>query len=251
MFGLIFLCAFALMGLTVRRRSAEAADAARLAALKEQEAAEETRLARADERARIAREIHDVVAHSLSVMIVQAGAAEQVVRASPDRAIDPLRTVQETGRAALGEMSALLGILREGREDVATAPQPGIDALPDLLEEARGAGLAVDLDVSGRRCAVPAGVGLAVYRVVQEALTNSRKHAGPSVPVRVELSYLPDAIAVSVIDGGNGPSLDHHGGHGLIGMRERVETYDGSLEAGPEPDGGFAVRVRIPVTADA
>jgi signal transduction histidine kinase len=250
-FGLVFLAAFAFMGATVRRRSAEAAEASRLAVLKERELADESRRAREEERARIAREIHDVVAHSLSVMIVQAGAAEQVVRADPERAIGPLQAIQQTGRAALGEMSALLGVLREGPEDIGLAPQPGIDTLPSLLEEARHAGLSVELEVTGTERDLPAGVGLTIYRVVQEALTNARKHGGPSTRVRVELAYLPDSVRVNVIDHGVGQQTEPRGGHGLIGMRERVEIYAGSLEAGPCPNGGYAVRMSIPALVPA
>jgi signal transduction histidine kinase len=245
-FGMIFVVAFTAMGITVRRRTAEAAAGARRQANHEHELEDASRTARQDERGRIARDIHDVIAHSLSVMIVQAGAAEQVVRNDPERAVEPLQIVQETGRAALGEMSVLLNVLRSGSDMAGLAPQPGIDSLPTLLDEARGSGLPVEFATSGDQRAIPAGVGLTVYRVVQEALTNARKHAGPQTSVRVELGYSPEAVAVSVIDSGGQPTVDHNGGHGLVGMRERVESYAGTLYTGPEASGGYGVHASIP-----
>jgi signal transduction histidine kinase len=251
-FGMIFLVAFTAMGVTVRRRTSEAAAAATRAANHEHELADASRRAREDERGRIAREVHDVIAHSLSVMIVQAGAAEHVLRNDPARAVEPLQTVQETGRAALSEMSVLLNVLRTGTDETSLAPQPGLDELPILLDEVRESGLPVEFETTGEEREVPAGVGLTVYRVVQEALTNTRKHAGPGTSVRVEVEYQPDAVAVSVIDSGGGSrNIDHSGGHGLVGMRERVESYAGTLRTGPESSGGYGVHALIPVPVTA
>jgi signal transduction histidine kinase len=199
----------------------------------------------ADERARIARELHDVIAHSVSVMVVQAGAAEQVVGSSPERAVEPLRAVQETGRQALVEMTRLVGLLREHDEELGLSPQPSLDDLDALLMHVRDAGLPVDLRVEGTPRDVPLGVALSAYRVVQEALTNALKHAGHA-RADVVLRWHPNLLEVEVLDDGPGASSSHSGGHGLIGMRERVAVFGGQFDAGPREGGGFLVRASLP-----
>ncbi|MFN2466821.1 MAG: sensor histidine kinase [Gaiellaceae bacterium] len=239
-FALVFIAGAWATGQVVRARTARIGELEVLAEQRERAAA-------ADERRRIARELHDVIAHSLSVMVVQAGAAEQVLRADPDRALEPLRVVQETGRRALSEMSRLLGVLREHGEELGLAPQPGLDDLAALVEEARATGLPVELDTEGTRRSLPLGVELSAYRIVQEALTNARKHAGEA-RARVTLRYGEDALEVEVVDDGRGGGQSRDGGCGLVGMRERVALYGGSLEAGARPGGGFGVRARLPLT---
>jgi signal transduction histidine kinase len=246
-FAFVFLAAMWLMGLTVRRRTARAVQLELTTAELRRHNDDEVRRATTAERLRIARELHDVVSHSLTVMVVQADAAEQVLARNPAGAAEPLRSVQRVGREALGEMARLLGILREGGEEVGLAPQPDIGELPRLVDQARRAGLDVDLDVNLDHSSLPAGMSLAVYRIVQEALTNTAKHAGP-VPVRVSIGMDDAQVKIDVIDSGTGGTgREQGGGHGLVGMRERVAVYAGSLHAGHQPGGGFAVHARLPL----
>jgi signal transduction histidine kinase len=214
----------------------------------ERERAEQTRAAVAEERKRIARELHDVIAHSVSVMTVQAGAARLVLDAQPERADAPLRVVEQTGHQALAEMGRLLGILREGEGEVAFARQPGMADLDALIEQARQAGLSVELAVDGNRAELPPGVDLAAYRVVQEALTNALKHAGPT-HAQVTVRFGRKALDLEIRNDGRVASNGDRGGHGLVGMRERVGLYGGELEAGPRTGGGYTVRARLPVEA--
>jgi signal transduction histidine kinase len=235
-----------LFALLLARRGRRAAAAEQRAVQLERDHEERARAAAAAERARIARELHDVVAHSVSVMTVQAGAARLQLPDHPERAVPPLLAVEETGRQALAEMRRLLGILREdgGRE---LAPQPRLTDLPALAEGARQAGLQVDLTVEGATRPLPAGVDLAAYRIVQEALTNTLKHAGP-VHANVVVHYEPDALRLDIRDDGDVPPSPSDGsGHGLPGMRERVHLYGGQLQAGPDPRGGFTVTARLPL----
>jgi signal transduction histidine kinase len=208
----------------------------------------EAELAAAQERARIARELHDVVAHGLSLMVVQAEAAEEMLTRSPEAAAQPLRRVQDTGRQSLAEMRRLLGVLRSaGDEAASTAPQPSLNRLPDLVQEAADVGLTVTVDIEGQPAELPLGVELAAYRVVQEALTNTRRHAHART-ARVRLSYSPEALRVEVTDDGTGIGVHPNpAGHGLIGMRERAALYGGSLDAGPRADGGFRVVAVLPL----
>jgi signal transduction histidine kinase len=203
----------------------------------------------AEERARIARELHDVIAHSVSVMVVQAGAAEEVLKRDPAAAVEPLRSVQETGRQALVEMSRLVGLLRDDSPELGLAPQPRLQELPALVDQVREAGLPVELRVEGAGRTLPLGVELTAYRVVQEALTNALKHAGDA-RASVRVSYEPAALELEVRDDGAGSANGHVGGHGLAGMRERVSVFGGEMTAGPVPGGGFAVRVRLPLEAE-
>jgi signal transduction histidine kinase len=211
---------------------------------------EERLVAVADERARIARELHDVVAHSVSVMVVQAGAAEEVLSRHPERALEAVRAVQDTGRQALVEMSRLLGLLRDDHAELGLAPQPGIGTVDALVAQVREAGLPVELLVEGNPGHVPLGIDLSVYRVIQEALTNALKHAGDA-RAEVRLRYGGDALEVEIVDDGRGSANGHVGGHGLAGMRERVAVFGGEFAAGPRPEGGFSVRARLPLQESA
>lgn len=211
-----------------------------------------TRLAVAEERVRIARELHDVVGHSLSVIILQANGGEYAFEHDAGRAREALRTIGVTGRDALEEIQALVEILRSDENNRAATDSVTLTRIGTVVERARDAGLAVDLVVDGTPPDVPGGVALAVYRIVQESLTNTVKHAGPAPTATVRLSYRPDGIEVEVTDTGTGGSPASAGGHGLVGMRERAALYGGHFDAGPYLGGGWRVRAGIPlVGADA
>ena len=202
----------------------------------------------ADERRRIARELHDVVAHHVSVMGVLATGVRRVLRRDPDAADEAIGTIEETSRATLRELRRLLDVLRTEAEPAADlAPQPGIAGIETLAEQVREAGLPVTLTVVGTPGALEEGEALTVYRIVQEALTNALKHAGAAT-AQVRVSFSVDAVEVEVTDTGRGPSPDtHRVGHGLVGMRERVGLYGGVLRTGARPGGGYRVYARIPV----
>jgi signal transduction histidine kinase len=204
----------------------------------------------AAERVRIARELHDVIAHSVSLMGVQAGAVERVLERDPEHARESLRSIQSTARESVGELRRLLGILRADQEPAGLAPQPGLSRLTALVDESRRAGVAAELTVEGEARPLPAGIELSAYRVVQEALTNVRKHA-PGASTRVLLTYgsteLELLVRSAAVAPSNGAASGPGTGHGLVGMRERVALYGGSLDAHPEPGGGFVVRARLPV----
>jgi signal transduction histidine kinase len=204
----------------------------------------------AQERSRIARELHDIVAHCVSVMVVQAGAAEDLLDRDPELARPPLRAVQETGRQAVAELGRMLGLLRGQQAELALRPQPGTAQLGELAGHMTDtAGLPVVLEVEGTPRPLPPGIELTLYRVTQEALTNTLKHAGPAT-ARVVLRYGEHAVDLDVLDNGRSPEAPGTG-HGLIGMRERVMLYGGSLAAGQCPEGGFAVRVVLPADGSA
>jgi signal transduction histidine kinase len=204
------------------------------------------RAAVAEERARIARELHDVVTHHVNLVVLQAMAASELLDRDPERVREPLRVIEGSGREALTEMRRLLGVLREEDAERPLAPQPGVEDVDGLVSSARGAGLSVDLAVSGNPRRLPAGLALTVYRIVQEALTNAARHAAGS-RVGVSLRYEPDTVDVAVVDDGGLPTGHDPGcGRGLLGMRERVAVFAGTLEAGPSADGGFAVHARLP-----
>jgi signal transduction histidine kinase len=232
----------------LRQRSQRVDEAERRAAVLERDhhdAAE----ALARERARIARELHDVVAHSVSVMIVQAGAARMMLDGDAGRAVAPLLAVEETGRQALSELRRLLGILRSDAEQSRPAPQPGVDDLPGLVDTVREAGLPVVLEISGDVRPLSPGLGLAVYRIVQEALTNILKHAGAD-QATVTVSYGAEKLTVEVRDDGRRTTRPRaaSAGHGLTGMRERAAIYGGTLEAGPRTQGdGYVVNATLPI----
>ncbi|UOY00435.1 sensor histidine kinase [Blastococcus sp. PRF04-17] len=245
-YPLFYFGAAGALGALVRRRSERLAAVEDRAVTLERELQREAELAAAEERARIARELHDVVAHGLSLMVVQAEAAEELLGRSPTAAAQPLQRVQETGRQALAEMRRLLGVLRDPEAGPpATAPQPSLRRLPDLVREAADVGLRVDVEVAGEQIALSPGLELAVYRIVQEALTNTRRHAGASRAC-VQLAYSPEALRIEVTDDGRGPT-GNRDGHGLIGMRERAALYGGTLEAGPADTGGFRVAAVLPL----
>jgi signal transduction histidine kinase len=207
-----------------------------------------TRLAAIDERARIARELHDSVAHTVSVMVLQAGAAELVLASAPEKARTAARAVEAKGREALGELHEVLGVLHDDEDASPRAPQPSLTRLDTLIDQVGRTGLPVELRVHGEPAPLPVGVDVSAYRIIQEALTNTLKHAGP-VPTTVTVDYTSDALTVEILDDGDGmrhwPAAST--GHGLIGMRERVALYHGDLQTGPRPDAGYAVRARLPL----
>jgi signal transduction histidine kinase len=199
-----------------------------------------------EERARIARELHDVIAHHVSMIVLQAGAERRVLDGANASTRDVLETVERTGRSALTEMRRLLGMLRGDANEPLT-PQPGLSDVPVLVNQLREAGLPVELHVSGARRELPVGIELSAYRIVQEALTNALKHAGEA-SARVNIRYGSDSLELEIADDGTGASTPvSSGGHGLVGMRERVALYGGRLDAGRQPSGGFVVRVLLPI----
>jgi signal transduction histidine kinase len=250
----------------------QAEQARQLAAMAEQLRAEQEDRARravAEEQSRIARELHDVVAHHMSVISVQAGMAGYVFGSEPDTARAALGTISDTTREALEEMRRMLKVLRADGDEPAggTASydaMPSVDRLGEVVERVRAAGVAVELEVVGERRPLAPGVGLCAYRVVQEALTNVLKHAGPQARATVRVAYLPHSLEVTVTDDGAGPSAPvsgadrsvpatsvPRGGHGLIGMRERARLYGGAVEIGPRAEGGFGVHLTLPTSAVA
>ncbi|MQA26484.1 MAG: sensor histidine kinase [Micromonosporaceae bacterium] len=201
----------------------------------------------ADERQRIARELHDVVAHHVSVMGVLATGARRSLRRDPDSADAALAAIQETGRTAMRELRRLLDVLRTEGDPAELTPQPGLAGVATLVEQIREAGLAVSYQAQGESNGLDPGVALTAYRIVQEALTNTIKHAGPAT-AEVRLAHRGDHVVVEVLDNGRGPSAVVSGvGHGLVGMRERVALYHGELRTGPRPGGGFQVYAKVPV----
>ena len=208
--------------------------------------AERSRLI-SEERSRLARELHDIVAHSVSIIAVQAEAGEALLADDPDRAGEAFRSIQAASRQALVELRRLLGLLRDEDAPAALSPQPGVGELESLISQVRSAGLEVELQVEGEPSAIDPGVGLSVYRVVQEALTNSLRHSGADRTL-VMIRYLPGQIELEVSDDGDGMTTNGSGsGRGLAGMRERVAFYGGDLQADRRPEGGFAIRARLPL----
>ncbi|MGW3247443.1 sensor histidine kinase [Streptomyces sp. NPDC001070] len=243
------------LGCLVRARRAMAAEALEHAAALKREQVALARTAVVEERARIARELHDIVAHHVSLMIVQVIAADRVQSSDPGKTRELHAAIEATGRATIAELRRLLGLLRT-EEDEAVAgrsPQPAISDIPSLLDSLRDAGLRVAEASTGIARRLPAGTELTAYRVVQEALTNTLKHAGHT-HAAVTFDWQPDCLTVTVRD--DGPRAGAHGshavapggGHGLVGMRERVTAAGGTLHTGPQPDGGFLVRADLPLT---
>jgi signal transduction histidine kinase len=207
------------------------------------------RVAVEEERARIARELHDIVAHNVGAIVVQAQGARRMLDREPERTREALEEIERTGRTALEEMRRSIGVLRRQGTDPPLAPQPGMAALDELVEQARRSGLSVELTTTGEPAELSAGVELSAYRIVQEALTNTLKHAGP-VHARVRVEYHRRELALEITDDGASESAataPGDDGHGLTGMRERVALYGGELHATPRPDGGFVVRASLPL----
>lgn len=246
------------LGDSMRTRRAYFDQLEERAARLEREREAQSKVAVAAERARIARELHDVVAHNVSVMVVQADGAAYVMDTAPDQARQALETISGTGRQALAEMRRLLGVLRTGDapETGEYVPQPDVEQIEDLIEQVRAAGLAVDFRIEGTARPLPSGVELTAYRIVQEALTNTRKHGGPDAGASVRLVYFDDGLGLLVEDDGRGAAHELYedggadgAGHGMIGMRERVGMVGGTLDAGPRPGGGFRISALLPLKA--
>lgn len=239
-----------LASFVLAQRGRQAREALARARILELEREAEARAAVAEERARIARELHDVVAHSVSVMTVQAAGVRRLLHADQEREREALETIEQTGRQALAEMRRMLGVLRQPTEEPpALAPQPSLSNLDGLVEKVREAGLPVKLRVSGKPRGLPAGIELSAYRVVQEALTNALRHAGPA-RATVDVRYTSDAVELEIANDGRNDVGGNGEGQGLVGMRERVALCGGTVESGPGEGGGFAVRARIPVSEE-
>ncbi|MGW7095560.1 sensor histidine kinase [Streptomyces sp. NPDC054874] len=244
------------LGDSLRTRRAYFDQLEERAARLEREREAQSKVAVAAERARIARELHDVVAHNVSVMVVQADGAAYVMDAAPDQAKQALETISSTGRQALAEMRRLLGVLRTGDapEGGEYVPQPDVEQIEDLVAQVRQTGLVVDFKVEGTPRPLPSGVELTAYRVVQEALTNTRKHGGPDAGASVRLVYFDDGLGLLIEDDGRGAAHELYedggadgAGHGMIGMRERIGMVGGTLDAGPRPGGGFRISALLPL----
>lgn len=247
-FWALGLLALWLAGRFVRARRESAALAARATELER-----ELQAAVGEERARIARELHDIVSHNLSVVVVQAAGARALVERRAQALPGPLETIERSGREALQEMRRLLGVLREGAQDEEFGPQPGLERLPELAETMRAAGLEVELELDARTSGLPAALGLCVYRIVQEALTNTLKHAD-ATRARVSIRCEGGRLLVHVADDGAGTpaaAVTGGSGHGLVGMRERVALFGGELTAAAGSAGGFVVDARLPLEAPA
>jgi signal transduction histidine kinase len=240
-FGVVWI-----VGFSLGRKFEEGEEAKERAARAEHEREERARAAVAEERARIARELHDVVGHSVSVMTVQASGVRRLLRPDQDREREALLVVERTGREALAEMRRMVGVLRRPEEAPALAPQPSLDHVNRLVEQAREAGLPVELRIEGEASQLPAGVDLTAYRLVQEGLTNVVKHA-QATRAEVLVDYGDSYLEVTVSDDGTGVGNGDRGGHGLVGMRERVSVYGGELDAGPQPGGGYRLRAKLPL----
>lgn len=245
----IFAAAAWIFGDNVRTKRAYYRELEERAERLEREQEERAARAAADEQARIARELHDVIAHSVSVMVVQAAAANEVFERQPERARDALRSIEESGRLAMTELRRLLGVVRSGEPD-GLEPQPGLETLEALIEQVRATGLEVELKLSGDLAGLPAGVDLSAYRIVQEALTNTLKHAQAS-EARVYVRRSEEKLELEIYDDGSGPTDDCSDGHGLIGMSQRAALLGGAVETGAGADGGFVVRASFPLGEEA
>ncbi len=234
-----------ILGDNLRTRREYLEELEQKAARAEEGQAAEAQRAVNEERTRIARELHDVVAHSMSVMVVQAAAARRVVERNPGDAAAALEAIETTGRESLTEMRRVLGVLRGDDDTTDLAPAPGLDDFGRLLQQCEDAGLPVDLEVTGEPRRLTPGLELSAYRIVQESLTNSLKHAGPA-RATVRLHYRPDMLELEVTDDGRGAATGSGSGQGLIGMRERVDAFGGTLAVGPRPGGGFRVSASLP-----
>jgi len=245
--GLFLIAWLAGFGLRERAAQAEAAEERAANAEREREAA--ARIAVAEERARIARELHDVVAHAVSVMVLQVGAVRHGLPQTLEEDRQALMRVEQAGRTALAEMRRLLGAMRRDDDDLELSPQPSLDDLGSLLDDVGRAGLPVRLHVDGDPFPLPRATDLSAYRIVQEGLTNALKHARAS-HADVTVQYRPDELQIEVRDDGEGSSTSDGLGHGLVGVRERVKIYGGEMTAGSAPEGGFVLRARLPLGGD-
>jgi signal transduction histidine kinase len=237
-------------GYALRERSqqAEAAEVRASRAEREREGA--ARIAVAEERARIARELHDIVAHAVSVMVLQVGAVREKLPDALAQYRDALVGVERAGRTALADMRRLLGAMRRDGDGLELTPQPGLDGLDSLLDEIGRAGLPVGLHVDGERFPLPRAIDLSAYRIVQEGLTNALKHAR-ATNADVTLRYAPDELQIEVRDDGDGSGANSDGsGYGLVGVRERVKIYGGEMSAGAATGGGFILSTRLPISGD-
>ena len=235
-----------LVGFTLHLRTEQAEAAEERAARAEWQRRNEGRVAVAEERARIARELHDIVAHAVSVMVLQVGALRHRLPVEDVTSQETLRNVEEAGRDALTEMRRLLEAMRRDGDPLDLAPQPGLGGIAALLDTVRAAGLDTDLHVHGEAVDLPPGLALSAYRIAQEGLTNVMKHAHTD-HAEVHLRYSTDGLELEVLDAGDGPVATDDLGHGLVGVRERVALYGGSMTAGPTETGGFALRARLPL----
>jgi signal transduction histidine kinase len=242
----IFIGTLWLAGWAFHRRRIQAARLEDRAARLEREREEQVRIAVAEAHAQMARELHDVVAHSISVIVVQAQAAQRLIDAEQHEAWKALDSIERSGRQALVELRRMLGILRRTSEEPTLSPQPGLGHLEALVEQFREAGLPVELNVEGEPRLLPPGVDLSAFRIVQEALTNTLKHAGPA-QARVSVRYRDDEIELEVLDDGTGTGRGGGSGHGLIGMRERAALYGGTLKSGKREGGGYFACARLPL----
>jgi signal transduction histidine kinase len=238
-----------LAGLAVSARAEQALVAESHATQAEQERDTAARVAVIEERARIARELHDIVAHAVSVMVLQVGAVRHQLPDAMAEDREALRSVEQAGRGALTEMRRLLSVMRREGDGVELAPQPGLDGLESLIQEIGRAGLPVELHLAGDRFPLPPGIDLSAYRIVQEGLTNALKHAHAS-HAEVTVRYTPDEVGIEVSDNGTGATPSDSQGHGLIGIRERVKLYGGEMATHTTRGGGFRLSTRLPLTAD-
>jgi signal transduction histidine kinase len=246
--GGFFLAAW-LVGFFLSSRSRQTEELRERADRLELEREVKARAAVAEERARIARELHDIVGHSVSVMTVQASAVRRLLREDQEREREALLTVEETGRAALSEMRRLVGVLRRPEEAPALVPQPSLEYVDKLVAQSRESGLDTKLLLEGTPTELPQGIDLTAYRFVQEGLTNAIKHANAK-HAEVVVHYDNGSVELVVRDDGTGDGKGGGSGHGLVGIRERVAVYGGELTAGPRPGGGYELRARLPVTAE-
>ena len=235
-----------LVGYALRQRTEQTEAAEQRAALAERDREMAARIAVAEERARIARELHDVVAHAVSVMVLQVGAVRHRLASDDAEVLETLGNVEQAGRAALAEMRRLLGAMRHGDEPPELLPTPGLEHLENLADDVRGAGLGVRVQVHGEPIPLPPALDLSAYRIVQEGLTNTLKH-GHAREAVVEVTYGVDDLEIVVTDDGRGPTAGTDGGHGLVGIHERVRLYGGDMSVGPSAAGGFRLRARLPV----
>jgi signal transduction histidine kinase len=242
LFAIAWLAGFALRE---RAEQAEAAETRAATAERERDAA--ARIAVAEERVRIARELHDVVAHAVSVMVLQVGAVRHNLSGADRESLEALEGVEQTGRSALAEMRRLLGAMRARDDEPQLGPEPGLDHLETLLEKVRHAGLTVQLHLEGEPVPIPRAIDLSAYRIVQEGLTNVLKHAG-AARADVTLRYAPEELQIDIHDDGVGALSGGDPGFGLVGIRERVTLYGGEMSAGSDNGGGFRLRTRLPLT---